>query len=556
MVVALSDIPQICYRATHGKGFVTVALPSPPAVRRVLDGTSGNKGERVNVSTARAMGALALAVALVAGCSVLGSEDDTSPAALPPSTSPMGLPAYYQQKPAWKACDGGFQCTRIAVPLDYAKPEGPQIKLAVLRQPATTPSARIGSLVVNPGGPGSSGVNFVRQAGKRFGPQVQARYDIVGFDPRGVGASDPVRCMDGPQLDRYFSIDLTPDDKGERDALTKAGQDFAEACKGRTGRLLPYIGTLNAARDIDVLRAVLGDEKLNYAGFSYGTYLGAVYAEQFPRNTRVLLLDAAVDPKLSATGLLAEQAKGFETALRSFAADCLKLSDCALRPGSVDDALDKIAGLMRKADRTPLKSARRDPREINENWVTFGIETALYDKGFWPALRQALGAALKSSQGDLLLTLADQMYERQPDGSYSNLMEAYTAVTCVDKPQPPSAGAMEKEAGKAGRAAPRFGTSIMWTGLPCVYWPVRATSPPKEITAAGAAPILVVGTTRDPATPYSGARALAGQLQSGVLLTYEGDGHGAYLTGSPCVAEAVDRYLLTATPPKDGTVCR
>jgi pimeloyl-ACP methyl ester carboxylesterase len=494
------------------------------------------------------MAALMASAVLMAGCTDGTSGKKSSPA-------PTGLERYYGQKPSWRDCQNGFECATVKVPLDYTRPEGEQIELAVVRLPARKRSERIGSLVTNPGGPGGSGVEFVRQAGSLFGRDVRDRFDLVGFDPRGVGESDPVRCLDGPQLDRFFGTDTSPDDARELADLRDESQTFAAGCKARSGPRLPHVGTVDAARDIDVLRAALGDAKLTYMGFSYGTYLGAFYAEQFPRNIRALVLDGAVDPQLSSTETLIEQAKGFETALRAFAEDCAAAPGCPLG-SDPDEALAKITDLQRRTDRTPLKSARGDVRPINETWVTTGIAAALYNKGFWPTLRQALGRAVKNGEGDLLLTLADQMLQRRPDGSYSNQMEANMAVNCVDKPNPPNAAAYQKEVAKAEKAAPRFGSYVVWGGLPCVYWPVRAQTSPHPVSAKGAAPILVIGTTRDPATPYRWARALSTQLQSGTLLTLDGDGHTAYLGGPACITEATDRYLLTGTPPKDGTVCR
>ncbi|REE97914.1 alpha/beta hydrolase family protein [Thermomonospora umbrina] len=499
------------------------------------------------------LASVGLSMVTVTGCADNGSGDTSRQS--PPPGSAAGMDRYYAQKPGWHDCKDGFECATVKVPLDYARPQGQQLGLAVIRLPARKRSGRIGSLVTNPGGPGGSGVGFIREAGRLFGPDVRDRFDLVGFDPRGVGESEPVRCLDGPQLDRFFTTDTSPDDPREVAALSAQSQAFANGCKARSAARLPHVGTLNAARDIDVLRAALGDDKLTYMGFSYGTYLGAFYAEQFPRNVRALVLDGAVDPTLSSTATLLEQAKGFETALRAFVEDCAKAPDCPLGP-DVDKALDRISDLQRQTDRTPLRSPRGDTRRINETWVTTGIAAALYNKGFWPTLRIALGNAIQKRDGDMLLTLADQMLQRRPDGSYSNQMEANMAVNCVDKPNPPNADAYGKEATRAAADAPHFGEYVIWGGLPCVYWPVQTRQAPRPLTADGAAPILVIGTTRDPATPYRWAQALATQLRSGTLLTHEGDGHTAYLGGPTCITAPTDRYLTKGTPPKEGTVCR
>ncbi|WP_231329154.1 alpha/beta hydrolase [Actinomadura graeca] len=493
--------------------------------------------------------ATALAVAAT-GCNAVGGQNE----AVSSTSAPAGLDTFYNQQLSWKGCGGSFQCATAQVPLDYAKPSGEKLDIALIRLPARDKSNRIGSLFTNPGGPGGSGVDFIRQAAEGFGADLRKRFDIVGFDPRGVGKSGPVRCNTGPQLDQFFSTDSSPDDQKETDAFAAASKNFAQNCRAKAAAELPYVGTTNAARDIDVLRATVGDKKLTYYGASYGTYLGAFYAEQFPSNVRALVLDGAVDPKASSTGLLIEQAKGFETAFRAFAEDCVKKPNCPLGT-STDAALAKITAFMAETDKKPLANTR-DTRKVTESLAVMGIATALYLKEYWPILRQALTQAMQKSDGTLLVTLADQMVERKADGSYSNQTDANMAVNCVDKPNPSSAKEYGKAADEAQKVAPRFGPFVVWGGLPCVYWPVQTKKQPGPITAKGAAPIVVIGTLRDPATPYKWAQSLASQLSSGVLLTLDGDGHTAYLQGNPCITQATDRYLVTTEPPKPGTVCR
>ncbi|MFD0685906.1 alpha/beta hydrolase [Actinomadura fibrosa] len=494
--------------------------------------------------------ATALALAATA-CNGSGKESD---AASRTPNSAGGLDGFYKQKPSWKDCGGGFQCATAEVPLDYAKPSGQRVGIHLIRLPAKDKASRIGSLFTNPGGPGGSGIDFVRQAAGSFGADLRRRFDIVGFDPRGVGTSDPVRCNTGPQLDQFFAADSSPDDQAETNAFAAQSKAFADNCKAKASAELPYVGTLNAARDMDVLRAALGDQKLTYYGASYGTYLGAFYAEQFPGNVRALVLDGAVDPKASSTGLLVEQAKGFETAFRAFATDCVKSASCPLGT-STDAALAKLDSFLAQVDKQPLTNSR-DSRKVTESLAVMGIATALYLREYWPVLRQALTQAVQKSDGTLLLTLADQMVERKPDGSYSNQTDANMAVNCVDKPNPSSLAEYGKAAAEAKKTSPRFGPFVVWGGLPCVYWPVQTKQQPAAVTAKGAKPIVVIGTLRDPATPYKWAQSLASQLSSGVLLTLDGDGHTAYLQGNACITKATDSYLVNATPPKDGTVCR
>ncbi|TYB49952.1 alpha/beta hydrolase [Actinomadura chibensis] len=490
-----------------------------------------------------------LALATATGCNDGEANETATPASVP-----AGLGSFYAQKPSWKSCGNGFECATVQVPLDYAKPTGEKVGLSVIRLPAEDKANRIGSLLTNPGGPGGTGVGFVREAAPAFGNDLRRRFDIVGFDPRGVAASDPVRCNTGPQLDRFFATDVSPDNRNETKALAGEGKEFADNCKARAAAELPHVGTVNAARDMDVIRAALGDTKLTYYGASYGTYLGAYYAEQFPKNVRALVLDGAVDPTLSSTEMLVEQAKGFETALRAFAQDCVKTGFCRFG-GTVDAVLATVSSLLTKADKTPLKNTK-DSRKVTESLAVMGIARALYVKEYWPVLRQALTKATQESDGTMLLALADEMVERKSDGSYSNQTDANMAINCVDKPNPPDVTTYGKSAAEAQKVAPRFGSFVVWGGLPCVYWPVQTKQEPKPIAAKGAAPIVVIGTIRDPATPYKWAQNLAGQLSSGVLLTFDGDGHTAYLQGNRCITEATNKYLLDADPPKDGTTCR
>ncbi|KAB2350840.1 alpha/beta hydrolase [Actinomadura rudentiformis] len=489
---------------------------------------------------------------VMAGCNA--QDPEKPPAQSPSASAPAGLGTYYNQKIDWSDCGGGFQCATADVPVDYTKPADRQLKLSLIRLPAQDPSRRIGSLFTNPGGPGGSGVEFIRSTGRAFGADLRSRFDIIGFDPRGVGKSDPVRCMDGPQLDRFFATDASPDDQSEIDKVSAESRTYADNCKAKAPDRLPYVGTLNAARDMDVLRAALGDQKMTYYGASYGTYLGSFYAEQFPQNVRALVLDGAVDPKESSTQTLVEQSKGFETALRAFVADCVKLPDCPLGTDPTA-ALAKIAALQKKADQKPLTN-NRDSRPVTETLVTMGIALALYLKQLWPTLRQALTQAIQNGDGTFLLALADQMVEREQNGTYSNQTDANMAVNCVDKPSPPDVATYKKSVDEAAKASPHFGPFVVWGGLPCVYWPAKTKQQPKPITAKGSAPILVIGTLRDPATPYKWAQSLAAQLDSGVLLSLDGDGHTAYLQGNSCIIQATDQYLVTAKPPKDGTLCR
>jgi pimeloyl-ACP methyl ester carboxylesterase len=450
---------------------------------------------------------------------------------------------------AWNDCDDGFECAKLRVPLDYGKPGGEQLEIAVIRLPAG--GDRIGSLVMNPGGPGGSGVGYARAARLVLSEKVRRRFDIVGFDPRGVGESAPVECLNDERLDAFLALDTTPDSPREQAALEAGARGFAEGCRARSGRLLPHLGTVDVARDMDLLRQKLGDEKLTYLGKSYGTFLGAVYADMYPGKVRALVLDGALDPALSRMRINADQAGGFEEALRAYVNDCLGEEACPFVSHDVAGAVGEVGALLRRTDARPL---RGDGREATEALATLGALTPLYDRNSWPELTETLRLALKGD-GSLLLHNADQLVGRRDDGTYSNQTEANMAINCVDSAYPRGTAAYAAGAVESAKRAPRFGPYIMWSSLPCAYWPAPPTLTPRPLTAKGAPPILVIGTRRDPATPYKWARALAGELESGVLLSYDGDGHTAYSNGSSCVDDAVERYFIAGRAPEDGTVC-
>jgi pimeloyl-ACP methyl ester carboxylesterase len=471
-----------------------------------------------------------------------------------PSPSPKGMARYYAQRISWHDCGGGFQCGTLHMPLDYAHPDGQRITMSVIRLPDE--GQRKGSLLINPGGPGGSGVEFVRDGARQFGADLRKNFDLVGFDPRGVNQTKPaVRCLTSKELDRFFATDTSPDNAAELNNLAKVSKGWADDCQARIPSLLPYVGTVNAAKDMDLLRAAVGDSGMTYYGASYGTYLGAYYADLFPKHVRAMVLDGAIDPKLSGDAVNIEQAKGFDTAVHAFAADCVKATACPLGNGSVHSALAKLQRFFAQTDKKPLKNGLGDGRVVDESLVELGVASALYNKQTWPILRLALKSGMEQGDGTTLLRLGDLLVERNKDGTYSNQSEANMAINCVDKPYSHSLASWKRQAAKAKKAAPLFGQFVVWGTLPCGYWPVQSHEQPRALHAQGAKPIVVVGTTRDPATPYRWAKSLASELNSGVLLSLDGDGHTAYLQGNPCITGAVDRYLIYGSTPKKNTMC-
>ncbi|MFJ3214712.1 alpha/beta hydrolase [Kitasatospora sp. NPDC086801] len=489
-----------------------------------------------------------------------------------PAAVPAGLAPYYAQRLDWQPCDAGFECTTLRVPLDYDRPGDGDLTLAAARATAVPAgsgsgsgsgpgsgseagggSGRLGSLLLNPGGPGGSAVEYLEAAARTYDSGVRARYDLVGLDPRGVGRSNPVTCLSGDRMDAYTAVDLTPGDQHGVDALVAADKEFADGCRQRAGAALGHLSTVEAARDMDVLRALLGDERLNYVGKSYGTFLGATYAGLFPGRVGRLVLDGAVDPSLDSVTGNRTQAGGFETAWAAFAKDCAKHEDCPL--GRTEQQIgEQLTTLLATVQAHPLPSTDNG-RRLTEAQATTGVIQAMYADFLWPKLRTALTDA-KAGDGTSLLKLSDSYYGREADGSYPNLMFANTAVNCLDLPAPFAGPTdVQRAVPDFEQTSPHFGRDMAWMALTCTYWPVRATGTAHTIRAAGAAPIVVVGTTRDPATPYAWAQALAGQLESGRLLTYDGDGHTAYGHHNACVDGAVNRYLLVGEAPEQGKRC-
>ena len=461
-----------------------------------------------------------------------------------------GLDGYYAQQLEWSECSDGFECSSFSAPIDYANPADGAMQISVIRKLAT--GTALGSLVLNPGGPGGSGIEYTTYAEYVVSDTLRENFDIVGFDPRGVGFSTPVECLDDEQTEEYIALDGSPDDQTEIDQAQAMSELFAQSCAINSPDTYKFLDTISAARDVDILRALLGDEKLNWLGKSYGTFLGATYADLFPERVGRMLLDGAIDPTLTNEKLSYGQALGFELALTRFVDDCVTKSDCPLSASGAA-GVSEVGDLLIELDANPI--TLDDGRLFTQAMGTLGVVGSLYDKQYgWPELRTNLGLAF---DGDFsgLASSVDFYTGRQSDGSYKdNSNDAIAAVNCLDRPDRATTEETAALASEWKKVAPNFGEYLAWSNISCSYWQAEATGVPKEITAPGTPTILVVGTVNDPATPYAWSQALAAQLSKGVLLTLDGDGHTAYYQGSKCIDEIVDNFYLTGEA-EDGITC-
>ena len=478
---------------------------------------------------------------IVASSQAPGASAAGSPAPLPePSVAPA----------RWSDCGKQFQCASISVPRDYQDPGRGTLTVELIRLPAANPAKRIGSLVMNPGGPGGSGIEFVREGAEQFPRELRQRFDLVGFDPRGVNASSPVRCIDN--LDGRVALDPTPDDARELAALVADAKAYAAACEKRNAENLPYLSTDAVTRDLDRIRAALGESKLTYLGFSYGTLIGSTYAKLFPTRIRAMALDGAVDPSLDLEAFRAGQAVAFEASLRRFLADCANHPSCDFYEGGRSArAFDALMARIDKRSLPTLHAGGR--RSVGPGLAWSAVLGAMYSDTSWSTLASALALA-KAGDGSLMLLISDPFRGRKENGAYSNQQDAYTANTCLDFPAPTTVATYTAWAVRLRKVAPHFAQQVAYNDLSCAYWAVPAERTPARVRADGAPPIVVVGSTGDPATPYEWAVSLSKQLASGVLVTRTGFGHTGY-QASRCVREALDAYLLELKVPRDGLAC-
>ncbi len=484
-----------------------------------------------------------LAVVLVGGIGVavgLTMRDDSLATDPRPTgeKGPPGLQEYYTQDLDWENCGKG-RCATVEVPVEYEKPDGDTTDLRVVVFEAKGKNDR--QLFVNPGGPGASALGYADYAREDFGKSVLRAYDIVGVDPRGVGESSPIDCVTEKARIEAAESDPDPDTAGEIKEARARFTAEGKGCIDDAGSLASHVSTVEAARDLDVVRALVGSKTFDWFGASYGTMVGAAYATLFPETVGRMVLDGAVDSSLDAVEWSYHQTVGFQRALDAFIEDCVDEGDCPLG-SDTDEAMDEIVGLLDDLEDKPMKTDTY--RKLTKGLALSGVASALYGKEGWQYLSDALDDALEGDGTSLMIM-----------GDAFSSDEVATAIRCLDNDERGTVADVKAAMPRFTKASPVFGESGAWGAMGCAGWPINSSQPFPDIDAAGADPIIVIGTTRDPATPIEWSKALAEQLGSGVLVTRDGDGHTAYDSGNDCIDELVDAFFVKGTVPEDGTTC-
>ena len=514
--------------------------------------------------------ALVVAIAMV-GYGLLplfqGNDEPGYPEEPPPAPAvPVGtLEGFGSQQPTWVECAEELECAQVWAPLDWDDVEGERITLALIKQEATGADP-LGTLFVNPGGPGASGVQFLSGgAGAAVSAQVQERYDVISWDPRGVGLSTPVQCLDTAGMDEYLfgtsEVDDTELGSDEWIAAARAeSTKFGQACADATGPVLGEVGTSSTIQDLEMLREIVGDAQLNFFGYSYGTYIGAQYAERFPDRVGRLVLDGAMDPQATLSDVVREQTRSFEEALTRYVAECLTRENCPFPAiagvsGANDEAvaavMEWIGNLLDRVDAETMRAS--DGRTLHSGTMLTAIITPLYSADSAELLDE-LFTTVSEGDPETAFWFADFYYDRVEGEYATNSTESFAAINCLDYPSDDDPASMRERAAELGKVAPTIGRFQGFGDISCGAWPFSDVTERTPVTAAGAEPILVVGTTGDTATPYKWAESLAQQLESGTLLTYVGEGHTAY-GGNACIDDYVDDYLLTGAVPDEGSRC-
>jgi pimeloyl-ACP methyl ester carboxylesterase len=482
----------------------------------------------------------------ITACGNSSSSTDTTAPSLDNET------AFVVNPIEWNSCEGStsteVECGNIEVPFDYADPDQGSFVLYVKKHNAANPADRIGSMMVNPGGPGFGGSSLADDAEYYFSQDLIDRFDIIAWDPRGTGESTPaVDCVD--TFDEYFGLDSPPETPEEKQALIDASQAFNDKCAENSGTILPYISTKASAQDINSLRLALGEEKVSFFGFSYGSELGTTWATMFPETVRAIVVDGAVDPNASSIQEGMNQAKGFEGQLATFLKQCSERTTCEFHNnGDAEAAFDK---LVLDIDAKPLEVSK-DRTPVTQGVLFTAVAQAMYSDYYWPQLSEALSAA-QGGDGKGILQLYDDYYQRKDDGTYGNELEAFLAISCLDDPGASSVEDVDSHIEDFIAAAPRLGGNFAY-GYSCALWPVKQATK-VSITGKGAGPIVVVGTTGDAATPLESTRKMAQGLEKGILIVVDANQHTGYGANS-CVVKAVDDYLIKLTVPASETTCK
>ena len=511
-----------------------------------------------------AMAATALAVTLVlTGCTLIttlsergSTPQSAAPGELVDADLKPELRTYYEQKLQWAPCNGEYECATATAPMNWDDASAGDISLAVMKKPAS--GRKLGTLFFNPGGPGASGYDYTQYANYLFGKPLLEHFDIVGWDPRGVGSSSAVDCLDDAGMDEHLygkpetkAAGLT--DQQIIDEATRAATEFGKACLEKTGPLLEFVDTVSTVNDLDMLRAAVGDVKINYFGFSYGTDIGAQYIDRFAGRVGRVVLDGATDPTLNGFDVILAQQQGFAQATDAYLTDCFTGSSCPFT-GSNAQAINDIRGMMTKADQTQPKHA--DGRVLTSSVIDTAINAAMYNEQSWPDLSSAFSLYTSTGDPSGFFALSDSYYGRQPGGTYKdNMFEAFFAVNCLDYPNITDKAAIIAFNEKYQQANPFAMPGPKELGdVTCQEWPFKSKVELAPVKGAGADPVLVVGNTGDPATPYAWAEAVTKQLESATLVTYEGEGHLSY-GKDPCVDDAVEEYFIDGKVPAEGLRC-
>ena len=454
------------------------------------------------------------------------------------------LKDYYAQALSWKSCADGFECASFLVPIDYDNLKSGNFKLRALRHRANKENLRIGSLVVNPGGPGGSGIDFAYNAPDIVSQAINDRYDVVGIDGRGVNKSDPIYCLSDKEQDAFINIDGEVNSEADLNKLISSSKNFVNSCVKAAGIKVGHVSTFESAKDMDILRALLGDTKLNYLGKSYGSYLGAIYITLFPKKVGRIILDGAIDPNISFSEQDLTQVASFERALDDYLAKNREYSK------------ETIQKFIKQAKTSPLKS--KSGRALTRSLVITSLAASLYDNTEgWDSLSKALQAAIKDGNPDLILGIADGYNNRDASGHYyNNENDIGIAINCLDWQRNKSVTQMRAESSKFVKASPTFGPYMGYSGLPCLYWPAPVKQPKLPFNNLKTEKFMIIGVTKDPATPYSWAVGLAKEFPNSILLTLQGEGHTGQNRGNSCIDNKVDDFLLAGNLPNSALTCK